>query len=164
MKVALTIEITDAQRNVLANLDATKRTKKLASRDDVRDFIVGVLSNLTPDLLLPEQPKQAVDKSKKFASYDVGDNTTITIETGADVQSNYETAFLAALSDTDLATYNRLKEEGHSSGYIRGYFYIERKKQRGDKPLRDKDVSSAGGSTQNLRNDDRSIGEDKEGS
>ena len=163
MKVALSIEVTDEQRNILANLENTRRTKALASRDDVRAFIEGVLSNLTAELLPIEAPKQPADKSKKLASYDVGDGTVVTVETGPAVQSNYDAAFYAALNDKDRETYNRLKAEGQPDGFIRGYFYIERKKFRGNKPLRDSEkLPRAGGSTEDLRHDDRSDGEDEE--
>lgn len=125
MKVAITIEITDKQRNVLANLGATKRHKKLASRPDVRDFIAGCIAGLTEKLLshqVPESPKPKVNEG----TYDLGNGETVTVKNGPNVNDNYVLAFVEKLTDKEREVYEKLKKEGHCDNYIRGYFYVER--------------------------------------
>lgn len=46
MKVALSIEITDEQRNALAIALAGKETKRLVTRDEVREFLEGAIASL----------------------------------------------------------------------------------------------------------------------
>ena len=46
MKVALSIEITDEQRNALASAITGKETKRLATRDEVREFLEGAIASL----------------------------------------------------------------------------------------------------------------------
>ena len=137
MKVALSIEITDEQRNVLAHLHADRRTKKLASRDDVRDFIEGAIASLTEDALPEFKPQEKIDPAE--AHYDVGNGTLVKVKRGPDVHRHYIDAWIEALSTEDRKKYDDLKAKGHTDAYVRGFFYIERAKLRNGAPLRDKE-------------------------
>ena len=54
MKVALSIEVTDQQRNALAVRLSGKEVKRLATRDEVRDFLLSALTGLdTPGTTEP---------------------------------------------------------------------------------------------------------------
>ena len=47
MKVNLSLEVTESQRNVLARLLTGKDIKRLATRDEVREFVAGCIESLT---------------------------------------------------------------------------------------------------------------------
>lgn len=49
MKVNVNVEIGDAQRNVLATLIVGKPIKRLATRDEVRDYVAGCIASLVED-------------------------------------------------------------------------------------------------------------------
>lgn len=136
MKVNLSLEVTDEQRNVLACILAGKPLKALAKREDVRDFVEGWIATLTPDAI-PDAPEKPA-KAPNTAAYDIGDGRTVVVENGPGVGDRYAEAFIAALTPDERKIYDQLKEDGKPDGYIRGYFYIERKRARGDKPLADK--------------------------
>lgn len=46
MRVNANIEISDEQRNVLARLIDGKQVKRLATRDEVRDYVAGCIASL----------------------------------------------------------------------------------------------------------------------
>lgn len=46
MKVNVNVEISDAQRNVLAQAIDGKPIKRLATRDEVRDYVAGCIASL----------------------------------------------------------------------------------------------------------------------
>lgn len=46
MKVNVNVEITDAQRNALAQAIDGKKNKRLATRDEVRDYVAGCIESL----------------------------------------------------------------------------------------------------------------------
>jgi hypothetical protein len=133
MKVNLSLEVTDEQRNVLACMLAGKPIKGQAKREDVRAFVEGCIGGLTKKMI-PAPPTKA--PAKNLGEYDVGDGRTVTVESGPGVHERYVEAFWALLTDEERAKAEELKAEGKSDGYIRGYFYIERAERRGGKPLK----------------------------
>lgn len=54
MKVNINAEISDAQRNVLARLIDSKQVKRLATRDEVREYVAGCIASLV-------EPGEATD-------------------------------------------------------------------------------------------------------
>lgn len=54
MKVNLGVELSDDQRRALASILAGKSVKRLASRDDVREYLTGVVGALAFDGVVEE--------------------------------------------------------------------------------------------------------------
>ncbi len=46
MKTNVAIELTDTQRNILADILDEKRSKRLATRSDVNDLLVGIVAGM----------------------------------------------------------------------------------------------------------------------
>lgn len=46
MKVAFTVEVTDQQRNIISRLKNPKATKRLATRHEVRMYLISTLAGL----------------------------------------------------------------------------------------------------------------------
>jgi hypothetical protein len=106
MKVNLSIEVTDEQRNVLAIINAGKPTKALATRDDVRAFVEGCLDFLKQQPTAEPEPQATAPAPSIYA----GDPPT----------------FWDLLTPEELKLANKFKAEGKPDGFIRGYFFIER--------------------------------------
>jgi hypothetical protein len=66
VKVNIGIEISDAQRNLLASLLAGKPVKRLATRDQVRDFVSGVIGSLDAEVneLVTNPPEEETPVSQ----------------------------------------------------------------------------------------------------
>jgi hypothetical protein len=95
MKVALSLEVTDDQRRELARRITAKSTSRLATRDEVREFVVGVLGSLGT----------------------------------AEGQEHLPETVSARLAFTDAEAQlaDKLRVEGKSESYIRGYIAVGRK-------------------------------------
>lgn len=120
MKVNLSIEVTDVQRNVLAIINAGKHTKALATRDDVRAFVEGSLLALTPAI--------------------VADDPTPTTPPTTSIYAGDPPTFWDLLTPEELKIANKFKAEGKPDGFIRGYFFIERnaRSRHRARPVREK--------------------------
>lgn len=56
MKVAMSIEVSDSQRNSLAQLLSGKTVKRLATRVEVRDYVEGCIAALDVDIVPEPAP------------------------------------------------------------------------------------------------------------
>jgi hypothetical protein len=57
MKVNANVEINDEQRNVLARLIDGKTVKRLATRDEVREYINGCIASLVEETRIADVPE-----------------------------------------------------------------------------------------------------------
>lgn len=105
MKVNLGIELTDEQRNILACVLADRGVKRLASRNDVREFLSGVVCGMRwhPE---DEAIVTALTGSEDMAAVKGG-------RVGQGMRVPY--------SPDELRVAERLKTDGKSPEYIRGW-------------------------------------------
>lgn len=102
MKVNLGVELDDAQRRALASIIKGKPTMKMASRDDVREFLGGIVGALAKDW--------PADLPAECAKLDV-EMVAPAVLNGA----------RAPYSAAEQAEAERLLAEGRHPDYVRGW-------------------------------------------
>jgi hypothetical protein len=112
MKVALSLEVTDDQRRELARRLAAKSTSRLATRDEVREFVNGAIDTLSDGdaTSLDNEVSAASDDGKGDVDVDGGQARRLGLRDA---------------DERELAT--KLQAEGKSESYIRGYLAAGRK-------------------------------------
>lgn len=73
MKVNANIEISDEQRNVLARLIDGKQVKRLATRDEVRDYVAGCIASLVEGTRIAEVPETTAPVATTSPRPSIGD-------------------------------------------------------------------------------------------
>ena len=102
MKVNLGVELSDEQRRSLASIIAGKAVKRLASRDDVRDYLTGIVSGIA----MPTNGPVVLSSPVSVAG-EAG------IATGRQSRGAY--------SPIEQAEVNRLVADGKTPEYARGW-------------------------------------------
>ena len=105
MKVALSIEVTDQQRNSLAQRIDGRACKRLATRDEVREYVEECLNVLVP---IHSAPSDTVESTPLPVS------TPSQVSGGADLVDRYPTEALRKWA-------RKLRSEGKPDNWIRGY-------------------------------------------
>lgn len=103
MKVNLSLEITDGARNALGQLLRGKPGKYLATREEVKAFMLGTVAGL-----IRLQPSHGLGEATPAAA--------ATVE-----------AIRAPLTPAEEKVAAKLASEGKSPGYIRGWIYAGRR-------------------------------------
>lgn len=102
MKMNLNLTVTDEQRNTLACLLAGKDVKRLASRDDVAGYVLGLLAGLHP----------RVESEPDVVS---------------DADTVREVTQRRTLSQEEARKHDELIAAGHPEGYARGWINASRR-------------------------------------
>lgn len=118
MKTNLKLDVADAQRNALACLLAGKQVKRLASREEVGEFVQGALAGLERiGTMIPASGPKVADfpAAVERAARGAGEATP-------EVE-----AMRVAYRPEEAREVARLLAEGRSEGYVRGWVYAGRK-------------------------------------
>ena len=101
MKCNVNLDLSDELRNALACLLDGKHTKRLATRKEVAQYVIGAV---------------------EAAGAAPGDEPVL-----IDAPARPSSAMRAPLSEAEQAEARRLASEGKSPGYIRGWIYAGRR-------------------------------------
>lgn len=103
MKTNFSVDLTDGQRQRLATFLAGKPVKRLATRDDVKAFVLGTMAGFMEDLAEGHRSPE-----------------------GTAVRVVYRDTS-RAMTDTERATAERLRAEGKDDRYIVAYITTGRR-------------------------------------
>jgi hypothetical protein len=117
MKMNLNLTITDEQRNVLACLLAGKDVKRLATRDDVAGYVLGMLAGLFPR----ETHTEPVCSKPDCCGGDCE-----RAERSPEAQAITEATQRRGMSAAEARKYAELIAAGHPPGYARGWITASR--------------------------------------
>ncbi len=94
MKVSLSLEVSESQRNALAQLIDGKSIKRLATRDEVRAFVEQLIESLATD------------------------SAPLAVQTQVDIRPSPDLGGLAAVANARVA---EMREEGKTEEYIQSW-------------------------------------------
>lgn len=104
MKTLVTLDISDEQRNNLACLLAGKHVKRMATREEIRDFVNGAIARLN-------EVKADLERGVTPLP-----SPTVSVHHGVEARSAKEAEQV-----------EKLRAEGRSDGYIIGWLKVGRK-------------------------------------
>jgi hypothetical protein len=148
MKMNLNLTITDEQRNVLACLLAGKDVKRLATRDDVAGYVLGMLAGLFPrtadqpdvcrhGVRAPHECKACADEPSDAEVRAWVDRVTqgeddspcvmgMGAERSPKAQAITEETQRRGMTQAEARKYDELIAAGHPPGYARGWITASR--------------------------------------